>query len=161
MITFIAALLNDAGEVVAVTTSDSPIRADQPPIGGCRMVSIGAAIARPVEGAPVDMPPLATAALHEHIEVAADGTLRLADTGRAQIETMMHGPATDADLTAADTLHPLVAHWLTRRLHAAHPLRAKAAAEAAARPILADRAARLHAQRFDPHGTAPVKKALP
>lgn len=160
MINFIAALINDAGEVVAAVASDSPIPAGQPPIGGLRLVSVAAVIAKPVDGAAVDLPPLARAGLHKHITREADGTYRLAESARAHIETIMHGPATDADLAAAAEVHPMVAHWLQHRLHAAHPLKPRVDAAVTARPILADRAARLHQQRFDPHGAEPAAKGF-
>lgn len=151
---FITAFANENGDLIGCQESDMPLPANYPASGGIP-ISVGYVIPRQ------DYLGCLSAALLPLITVTRDGTgytATLDPAARQYVTSAVAHVSTMAEIASADRLNPLVAHWLSARLHDDHEIKDWVDGEAAKVPHLAKVVSGLLHKRFASHELTPNQK---
>lgn len=156
MIKFLTAFVNSAGVISGGYLSDMPVPEEFQPTG-LTLVSVGSVITH--EKSPRDLVntllPLLTISTDP---VTGRHTVTLPDTAKQHVNSVFHHASTMNELAVAVTLNPLVAHWLSMRLHADHEIKDRMDEEAAKAPHLASVVKGLLHKRFTPYELTPLQR---
>lgn len=151
MITFITAFVNQKGALTGCQSGDMPVPADFE-LSGATPVSLGYVIRRQ------DFIGSLSSVLLPLIRIAPDGAATLDAAANQYVTRVVAHKSTMRELADATTLDPLVAHWLSMRLHEDHDLKAKCDEEAAKTPHLVAVVNELAHQRFTPYELTPSQR---
>lgn len=156
MIKFITALVDNAGVIVGAHVGDMP--ADENfRMSGATPVSVGSVVTTE------SSPPNLVEVLRALFVIAADPvtgkhTVTLPETAKQHVSSIFHHASTIGELVTTPTINPLVANWLSMRLHADHEMKDRVDEEAAKAPHLASVVKDMAQRRFTPYELTPMQR---
>ena len=156
MIKFLTALVDVDGVIVGAQIGDMPMPADFS-LSGATPVSVGSVVTH--GNSPHDLVNKLRYLLAITTDAAGRHTVTL-DTvaAKAHVTSVFHHESTMQELETATAINPLVANWLSMRLHADHEIKDRMDAEAAKSPHLAAVVKDMLHKRFTPYELTPMQR---